>query len=143
MMRIDKDKIWRIIDDVVVTNLNKEEYLFGNISRKISKEDLYSLSRKRECVLARQICHYIGKFIFEEVLDINITLTAIGELYHRDHATIIYSIKTINNLYETDNQILRLVLSCQDAAIRRIKEGEGVHKSHRWYTYLYPKSELY
>ena len=71
-------------------------------------EDYYDLpkgslqlnTRKREIVFARQMCHY---FMSKQK---KYTLKKIGRLCgNRDHATILHSIRTINNLIEFDKNI--------------------------------------
>ncbi len=70
-------------------------YYFG-----FKPEILNSKTRKREIVQLRQICHYFAN----EYLDKNKYPSGkIGkEIGNKDHATVLYSIKIINNLIETD-----------------------------------------
>ncbi len=52
--------------------------------------------RKREFVLVRQIVMTIIKAYTRR------SLTAVGEIYGKDHATVLHSKKTIDNLIDTD-----------------------------------------
>lgn len=57
-------------------------------------------SRKREFVIPRQISMHLIKRIFPEI-----TLEKIGAMFgSRNHATILYSIKTVNDLIDTDRK---------------------------------------
>lgn len=67
-------------------------YYFG-----FEPEILNSKTRKREIVQLRQICHYFANEYLKYPSG------RIGkEIGNKDHATVLYSIKTINNLIETD-----------------------------------------
>lgn len=56
-------------------------------------------TRQRDIVQTRQIVMYFGK----EYVDLS--LKALGEIFNKDHAIVLYSHKTIQNLYETDKNI--------------------------------------
>ena len=60
---------------------------------------LQAKTRKREIVFARQLIFYFCKKYTKE------TLAQIGLNYSKDHATVLYAIKTINNLIDTDRNI--------------------------------------
>jgi chromosomal replication initiator protein len=54
-------------------------------------------TRKRQVVIARQLSMYLAKKLTDQ------SLKAIGELFGgRDHSTVIYSCKTVQDLMETD-----------------------------------------
>ena len=53
-------------------------------------------TRKREILQVRQIGMYFCK------KKTKATLKAIGDLYEKDHTTVLSSIKTVNNYIETD-----------------------------------------
>lgn len=67
-------------------------------------ETITKKSRKRELVIVRQICMYMlkkcTKMSLQEIGD------AIGM---KDHATVLYSIKTINNLIDTDRLFIEKI----------------------------------
>ncbi|MEM8585665.1 MAG: chromosomal replication initiator protein DnaA [Bacteroidota bacterium] len=63
-------------------------------------EKLQSATRVRQVVLARQISMFLVKEYTES------SLKSIGNLFGgRDHSTVLYSIRTIKNLMETDDEI--------------------------------------
>lgn len=65
----------------------------------VPEYDIDIKTRKREVVQARQICHYLAKN------HINRSLAHIGEYFGNvDHATVLHSCRTINNLLETNNE---------------------------------------
>jgi chromosomal replication initiator protein len=54
-------------------------------------------TKKRKVVYKRQIMHWLGK------RHTHGSLALIGDMYGmKDHCTVLYSIKTVNNLMETD-----------------------------------------
>ena len=56
---------------------------------KVSREELRSRSRKRSLVFPRQLAMYLTRKFTEH------SLSEIGELYSRDHSTVMHAIKTI------------------------------------------------
>ena len=56
---------------------------------KVSREDLRSRSRKRSIVFPRQMAMYLTRKFTAH------SLSEIGEMYSRDHSTVLHSIKTI------------------------------------------------
>lgn len=80
--------------------------------RNVTKEQVYSKSRKREVCITRQIIAYLVKT--DE--NIKMTLKAIAnELNLRDHTAVIYSANTMQDLVDTDK-----IMKAHVAAIRRI-----------------------
>jgi chromosomal replication initiator protein len=77
-------------------------------------ENYYSLNdgsvhyktRKREIVIARQLAHYFTREIYKKELSLADVGILIGG---KDHATVLYSIKTINNLIDTDKNFVTQV----------------------------------
>ncbi len=64
---------------------------------KVSPEKLRGQTRKRSIVVARQISMYLAKKMTSA------SLKAIGEQFGgRDHSTVIYSLKTVQDLLDTD-----------------------------------------
>ena len=62
-------------------------------------EQLRSTTRKREIVQARQIAMYFAKTMTKT------SLTSIGsQIGGKDHATVLHSCKTVNNLIDTDKR---------------------------------------
>lgn len=71
---------------------------FCNIT-EISLEELRSKSRKKEVRQARQILMRLIKFNFPEL-----SLKKIGYIFKHDHATVLHSIRVIQNMIETDKE---------------------------------------
>jgi len=70
----------------------------------ISIDNLQSNSRKREIVQARQIAMYFSKKFTK------LSLSAIGlQTGHKDHATVLYACRTINNLIDTDKRFKKYI----------------------------------
>lgn len=67
---------------------------------KVTKEDVFSRSRKRPVALARQAAMYLT----QKYTDFSVGRIGI-EIGHRDHATVLHSIKQIKTLMEVDRQI--------------------------------------
>ncbi|MFZ2835131.1 MAG: DnaA/Hda family protein [Candidatus Moraniibacteriota bacterium] len=55
----------------------------------LKEKDLFSKSRQKKTVMARQICMF---FLREQT---NMSLKAIGEIFNRDHATVAYAITEV------------------------------------------------
>lgn len=86
----------------LISDIDKIEIIRKTIANyfEIPVENLEIKSRKRKIVLPRQICHYFVK----ETTDL--FLIKIGKMIgNKDHATVLYSIKTINNLIERNKEI--------------------------------------
>jgi chromosomal replication initiation ATPase DnaA len=62
----------------------------------ITPQEIKSRTRKHEIVWARQLAMWWLKKIM------NLSLTEIGRIFKRNHATVIHAIKTVDNLVETD-----------------------------------------
>lgn len=85
-----------------VTQINKEitlDFIKNLVADhfKVPVEKLGGKTRKRQFVIARQLSMYLAKQLTDK------SLKAIGEMFGgRDHSTVIYSIKTVQDLMETD-----------------------------------------
>ncbi|MEZ4952492.1 MAG: chromosomal replication initiator protein DnaA [Saprospiraceae bacterium] len=85
-----------------VTQINKEitlDFIKNLVADHFSVpvEKLGGKTRKRQFVIARQLSMYLAKHLTDK------SLKAIGEMFGgRDHSTVIYSIKTVQDLMETD-----------------------------------------
>lgn len=65
----------------------------------LSPEMIHAKTRKREIVKARQIAHYFSKSLTKS------SLATIGaKIGGKDHATVLHSCKTVNNLFDTDKR---------------------------------------
>ena len=74
------------------------EYIVECCARfySISPEKFYSTSQKKDVSFARQVSFYLCK----EILDIS--LQKIGQVYGRDHSTVLYGIQKIERSMKTD-----------------------------------------
>lgn len=63
---------------------------------------LINKSRKQRIVKVRQVAQYFGKKYHKET---DCTLEEIGQTCNKDHATVLHSAKTIENLCETNKEI--------------------------------------
>jgi len=142
-MRYYPEKVHSIIDDVILHHMNEQPDLFGNPKEFVTKEMMYSKRRKKELVICRQLHQYVANYIFNEVLNIKLTLGMNGHIFGADHATVHHSLKTITNLYGIDTQILYMVCNIIDASVRRLKEDDSNQQAHRWYGWLYPQSNIF
>jgi len=72
-------------------------------------KDLQSRSRKRDIVQARQISMYLSKKYTDSSLD------QIGtQIGNRNHATVIYALKTVRDLMDVDKQFRKSVLELEN-----------------------------
>lgn len=67
------------------------------------REDVISKSRKRPIVECRQIAMGLIR------LNSSLALTKIGEMFNRDHSTVIYACETFNDLYGRDKKFTKYV----------------------------------
>lgn len=85
-----------------VTEINKEitvEFIQKLVAEyfKVPVETLNGKTRKRSIVIARQLSMYLAKNMTDR------SLKALGEVFGgRDHSTVIYSCRTVQDLMETD-----------------------------------------
>jgi len=81
-------------DDLIKKLINICDYPEDFATRK---------TRKREYVKSRQIAQTISRYLFPEK-----SLAEIGSYFvNSDHSSILYSIKTVKNLCETDKKYLK------------------------------------
>lgn len=81
---------------ILVTDRVKKIIEFVCDMKNIRYEDMKKQTRKREIVYARQLCTYMLK------KRTKLALREIGELFaDQDHSTILHSIKVINDLSDT------------------------------------------
>ncbi|MGB5990169.1 MAG: chromosomal replication initiator protein DnaA [Marinifilaceae bacterium] len=86
-----------------INKTKKKEYTIDGIQKTICEHfelpvaDLQVKTRKREIVQARQIAMYFCKILTRA------SLASIGsQIGNKDHATVLYACKTVNNLIEID-----------------------------------------
>ncbi|MCD8049097.1 MAG: chromosomal replication initiator protein DnaA [Clostridia bacterium] len=92
------------------------EYIVECCARfySIPPEKFYSTSQKKDVSFARQVSFYLCKEI------LNISLQKIGQVFGRDHTTVLYGIKRIEKDMKTD-EILRNSI---EMLIKDIKSAE-------------------
>ncbi|PIE72560.1 MAG: chromosomal replication initiator protein DnaA [Deltaproteobacteria bacterium] len=66
---------------------------------KISSGDLFSKSRKKSVAIPRQMAMYLARKHTRE------TLADIGRVFHRDHSTVVHSIKVISDKILRDTSV--------------------------------------
>ncbi len=102
----DRDIDLKLAGEVIenITHHSSKEINIENIQSIISEffdipvESITGKSRKRNIVIARQLGIYFSKKMTD------LSLKEIGRKFgNRDHATVLHSIKTVNNLLDTDN----------------------------------------
>ncbi|MEO0734799.1 MAG: chromosomal replication initiator protein DnaA, partial [Bacteroidota bacterium] len=104
-----------------VSEINKEvtpEVIQRTVAEyyNLDVEKLASATRRRQVVLARQVSMYLVKEYTEQ------SLKAIGRLFGgRDHSTVLYSIKTVKDLMETNDEIKKALMELE----RKIRIGQG------------------
>ena len=85
-----------------VSQINKEitvDYIKGLVAEhfNLQPEKLQGKTRKRSIVIARQLSMYLAKNLTSK------SLKGIGEMFGgRDHSTVIYSCKTVQDMMDTD-----------------------------------------
>lgn len=125
----EKDKIFGIIDNIVIDTMNKEPYIFGKTKNIVTIEKLYGKTRYKEIVVCRQLCEYFADFFFNKVLAANMTLEAIGKQYDRGHCVVIHSKSTIGKYLDTEPQILHMAAFCLDKITKALDSGEYMSKA--------------
>lgn len=78
----------------------KQGFIIDAVCRKfgVTEEELKSRVRKRRIVEARQVCMYLLK------KKTKLTLKAIGDLFDRDHTTVMHSDQTVKDLMAIDKE---------------------------------------
>jgi len=78
-------------------------------------DEMYTKSRKREIVSARQVWMSVMRDFT------TMSLAEIGDHFGKDHATVFYSIKVVKNLYSTDRMfrenVDRVYNACHDGTV--------------------------
>lgn len=90
----------KVISNIIKTKnqIITPEKIMGIVenSLHITIKAMLAKTRKREVVQARHISMFLIKKYTKQ------SLSAIGQIFERDHATVIHAIKTVDNLCETD-----------------------------------------
>ena len=101
-----------------VTDQSKKTIILNAIEEitDVYIHDIRSKKRQRYIVEVRQIYHYFLKKYT------SYNLTAIGMFTNRDHATVLHSIKNVNNLKETEEEFRLLVKQIREKIENKITE---------------------
>tara|TARA_R110000782_G_scaffold32849_1_gene79847 strand:+ start:93 stop:578 length:486 start_codon:yes stop_codon:yes gene_type:complete len=75
--------------------------------RGVSRQALLGGTRKRNMVETRQIIWFLLR---ERVVNKKITLSELGKIFNRDHATALYGIGNIEKLLSIDSEIREVVM---------------------------------
>jgi chromosomal replication initiator protein len=101
---IDLDLVKKVVEQFVkgmskeITIQNIQQLVSDHL--KIPVEKIQGKTRKREVVMARQLSMYLAKQHTKS------SLKAIGDNFGgRDHSTVIYSCKTVEDLIDTDPRV--------------------------------------
>jgi len=104
----DMNLVRSVLENFV--SLRRQQQLNGRMIRdiiagqyKVSVDELISRSRKRSVSFPRQIAMYLTRKYTEE------SLADIGNLYNRDHSTVLYAIKVINRDIAQKNAVRQQV----------------------------------
>jgi len=91
---------------------------------KVQESQIKGKSRKREYVWPRQVSLYlICKYV-------NLSLTAIGEYFDRDHTTVIHSYNTACDMIETNDELRADVENVESRLkLTPIKRTSGLKKA--------------
>lgn len=127
---IDLDKITELVIDKLktryflvpinteISNVDKNNLLnivlnFVSIETGVSPELIKSSSRINHVVASRRLFFYISNKVSEG----KISLQTIGSMVNKDHATVIYSLKTIKDYMSFDSDYNRYVNAMTDSFI--------------------------
>ena len=92
-----------------------------SLATGLTENQIFSRSRQREITSARQIFFYFVRNT------LGTTYQEIGNTYNYDHATIIYSIKTVENLLSYDKEYKQL-LKRIEFSFKQVIEDEDLQE---------------
>ena len=86
-------------------NILTEESIIKEVSEyyNISQEQILSKVRTAQIALARRIAMYLCRFL------IGSSYPKIGEIFDRDHSTVITGVEKVENELKTDNQLIKAI----------------------------------
>ena len=87
------------------SNVLTEELIIKEVSEyyNISQEQILSKVRTAQIALARRIAMYLCRFL------IGSSYPKIGEIFDRDHSTVITGVEKVENELKTDNQLIKAI----------------------------------
>ncbi len=100
----------KLVGQIVKNTKRVQETNVPTIKKKVSsffnltEANLVAKTRKREIVQARQIAMFFSRELTQT------SLASIGaQIGNKDHATVLHSCKTVENLMETDKMFRQLI----------------------------------
>lgn len=94
----------------------------------IKPDDINLKTNKRQIVLPRQICHYFSNKYYNKI----VLLQDIGnEFGNKDHCTVLHSIKTINNLANTNRDFNETIERLDNRILSSLTSGVEEIKKNR------------
>lgn len=100
-------------DSVPVSVIVEKIFTIVSETYSVSVEDMKSSSRSQNISLARNVCMYVMKKCIQ-----NITLKEIGAQFGKDHATVLHSVKRVEETMQQDTIFKNTV----NNIIREVKE---------------------
>lgn len=103
-------------------------YIIDSVSKRTNcgDIDIFGKNRKREYVLARHLTMYFIKELHAEV-----SLKQLGEMFDRDHSTVIHGLTSISDQLATSGKFRKFVSSIEEdikqKAAASVKEPETIH----------------
>lgn len=103
VIRVEKTTVRKPAEVTPENFLKRVKNIVYDIN-SVTDEEMKSKShvRKRELVLARQVVMATYFCVFENYKRRKVSQREAGEIYHKDHATVIHAVDTVNDLLETD-----------------------------------------
>lgn len=88
--------------DLPVNKISKKRRIIDTVCqhKNTTFKDINVKSRNKDLVYARQLCMYF-------LLENKYSLASSGAVFDKYHATALHAKKTINNLSETDREVLK------------------------------------
>lgn len=90
------------------------DFILNQVRRAFGVINLSTKSRNRELVEAR----HAAMFLIRK--HTSLSLTEAGQLFNRDHATVLHAIKNVKNLIETDKAFRNKFLSVEGCGTENI-----------------------
>lgn len=99
---VDMDLVQDVVSAIVDVTQTLTAAMIGEMVSgqfKVSVKELQSKSRKKHVTVPRQIAMYLARKYTEQ------SLADIGKAFHRDHSTVMHSIKVVSNKLVRDTSV--------------------------------------
>lgn len=105
---LNKATVEKVLADLIATEQTDAptpEKIISSVSAiyGLKSEDLLGKSQSQECSLPRQIAMYLCRH------QLKMTFEGIGQLFKRDHSTVMTSIRQIDNKIKSDQELAHLL----------------------------------